>query len=161
MVSINILRDNREQKPWEFENFDATTEDVTINTGDYTLAELCRHDEEKDTYYPNYAIERKAGRDFFKSITRNSDRFKAEINRTSDWDTKLRVLVEEPKRTFKRQQKFMRYNEMSWKQISGIIGRWEREYNVSFEFVGTRERAQRIAFDALFSQLRAVLNSPD
>lgn len=160
MSILTILRDNREQKPWSFENFPAAdTKDVTIETGDYTLAEFCNHDEENDTYHPRYAIERKAGQDFLSSITRDRDRFLAEVKRTADWDSELRVLIEEPRRTFKRQQKFMRYRDVSWPQISGTVEKWERYYNVSFEFVGTRERAQKIAFDALSSRLRRILTS--
>lgn len=153
MVGFTILRDTREQKPWRFEEQEATTEDVTLNTGDYSVAELCDFDEEKETYYPDFAVERKAGRDFYQSVTRNSGRFRREINRTNDWDSKLRVLVEEPKKTFNRNQGFMQYKNMSGKQIFGLVARWEDQLNVSFEFVGSRKRAQQIAFDALFSRL--------
>lgn len=159
MVFLNILRDNREQKPWDFDRLPVNTQDVTISTGDYTLVEFCDHDEEQDTYNPNYSIERKAGNDLVNSITHNSDRFLREIKRTNDWDSKLRVLIEEPKRTISRNRSFMRYNDMSPSQVLGIIDKWERNYNVSFEFVGTRERAQQIAFDAFSSRLRKKLLS--
>jgi ERCC4-type nuclease len=159
VIHLDILRDNREQKGWDFENFPVTVHDETINTGDYTLAELCRHDSEKDTYYPRYAVERKAGQDFVSSITSGRDRFREEIKRTSDWDSELLVLIEEPRRTFKRQEGFMRYRDVTWPQISGTVEKWERYYNVDFNFVGTRERAQQKAFDALGAKLRATLVS--
>lgn len=161
MVHLTILRDNREQKPWEFKNLPVTTEGVTITTGDYTLAEFCDYDEENETYHPNYAIERKAGQDFISSITRDRDRFKKEIKRASDWDEKLRVLIEEPKRKFKRQMGFMQYRDVKWPQISGTIESWEKFYNVNFEFVGTRERAQQEAFKALSARLSGFLISGD
>lgn len=159
MVHLTILRDNREQKPWSFDNFDAETRDVTITTGDYTIAELCNYDEGNDTYHPRYSVERKAGQDFLSSITRDRDRFKAEIKRAKDWDTKLPVYIEEPKRTFKRQQDFMRYRDVTWSQIRGTVDKWEQFYNVDFEFTGTRERAQKKAFSALSSQLRIHLTT--
>jgi ERCC4-type nuclease len=159
MIHLNILRDNREQKPWEFEEFPVTIYNKTVNTGDYTLAEFCDHDEENDTYYPRYAVERKGGQDFIQSITRSRDRFLAEVKRASDWDSELLVLIEEPRRTFKRQQGFMRFRDVSWPQVSGTVEKWERYYNVSFEFVGTRERAMRKTFDALSSRLRSLLTS--
>lgn len=159
MIHLEILRDNREQKGWDFENFPVTVHDETINTGDYTLAELCRHDPEKDTYYPRYAVERKAGQDFVSSITRDRERFQEEVKRTSDWDSELLVLIEEPRRTFKRQQGFMNYRDVTWPQIEGTVDSWQRHYNVDFQFVGTRERAQQKAFDALGAKLRASLVS--
>lgn len=157
MVQLSILRDNREQKPWSFDDFDAEVRDATIKTGDYTLAELCDHDEENDTYYPRYAVERKSGEDFINSITRDRDRFKGEIDRAEDWESELLVLIEAPRRTFKRQEGFMRYRDVSWASISGTVEKWERYYNVNFRYAGSRERCQKIAFDVLFSQLRANL----
>lgn len=159
MVQLHIIRDNREQKPWGFEDHDATISDETINTGDYTLKEFCDHDEDKDTYYPHYAVERKSGQDFIQSITRGRDRFQAEIKRASDWESDLLVLIEEPKKTFKRKRGFMRHRNVAWSQISGTVETWERYYNVDFRFVGTRKRAQQKAFDALSSRLRAKLTS--
>lgn len=157
MIELNILRDNREQKPWKFGNINATTEDVTLSTGDYSLADLCDYDEKNDTYNPKYAIERKAGQDFVSSITRNRNRFMAEIRRASGWDAPMMVLIEEPKRLFKRQQDFMRFRDVSWSQIKGTVDEWEKHFNVSFHYTGSRERAQGVAYEALQSQLRSEL----
>jgi ERCC4-type nuclease len=159
MVLLDILRDNREQKGWDFEDLQATVEDVTISTGDYTVAPLCDYDPDNDTYHPFYAVERKAGQDFVSSITRNRTRFKKEIKRASDWDAPMLVLIEEPKRKFKRNLDFMKFRDVTWSQINGTVEKWERHYNVKFRYAGTRERAQGIAFDALQSQLRKSLVS--
>lgn len=159
MPFLKILRDNREQKPWNFENVAAEIEDVTLTTGDYSMEEFCNYDEGNDTYTTNYAIERKAGEDFVNSITHSRDRFLNEIKRASDWDSELQVLIEEPKTLFKRQQGFMQYRDVSPAAIFGTIEDWERYYNVKFRFVGTRERGQRIAFDALSSRLRSMLTT--
>lgn len=157
MVQHNILRDNREQKGWEFENHPVVISDETINTGDYTLAEFCDHDEEKDTYYPDYAIERKAGEDFVKSITIDRGRFLDEIKRASEWDSELIILIEESKTFFRRQRGFMKYRDVSPNQIFGTVNKWERYYNVDFRFAGNRERCQQIAFDTLTTRLRSHL----
>jgi len=109
--------------------------------------------------YPNYAVERKAGQDFVSSVTRDRDRFPAEVKRASDWDAPLRVLIEEPKRLFKRQQGLMRFRDVAPASLFGTIDSWERSHNVEFTFVGTRERGQRLAFDALSSRLRSLLTS--
>lgn len=152
-----IIHDTREQKPWEFKNFPVDVQAETINTGDYTLPEFCDHDSEKDTYYPNYAIERKSGPDFIDSIIPNRERFLREIKRASDWNSELLVIVEEPKMTFRRQRDFMKYRNVSSSQIFGTVESWERSYNVDFRFAGSRERAQRVAFDTLTTTLRASL----
>jgi hypothetical protein len=157
MVHLDIIRDNRERKPWEFDNFDVTLHDETINTGDYTLAELCAHDPDKDTYFPRFAVERKAGSDFVSSISRDRERFQAEVKRASEWDSELVVLIEEPRRIFKRQNGFMTHNDITWSQISGTVDAWEKYYNVSFEYAGSRGRAQQRAFELLASELRKAL----
>ena len=41
MAVFTILVDRREQKPWLFENYPVDTKEVTLETGDYTIAELC------------------------------------------------------------------------------------------------------------------------
>ena len=157
MSLLTILRDNREQKGWEFDDVDATVEDVTIRTGDYTLAEFCEYDEKNDTYVPKYSIERKGGQDLVGSLTSGRDRFLDEIKRASDWDSELTVLIEEPKTTYKRQQKFMRHRDVSPAQIFGTVEKWEEYYNVDFRFVGTRERAQQIVFDMFRTRLQGML----
>jgi ERCC4-type nuclease len=161
MVHLSILRDNREQKGWDFEEQDASISDETLTTGDYTLAELCQHDDKQDTYYPTFAIERKAGEDFVKSITHGRDRFLEEIKRASDWDVPLPVLIEEPRTTFKRKRGFMKYRDVAPSQIFGTTNKWEKYYNVNFIFAGTRERAQRKAFEKLGTRLRASLVGGD
>lgn len=158
MVHLTILRDNREQLPWEFDDFDVSVKDVTINTGDYTLAEFCDHDKRNDTYHPRYAVERKGGEDFIQSITYSRDRFEEEIKRASDWDSPLLVLIEEPETTFRRMRGFMEHHpKIVPKQIFGTIDSWERYYNVKFKFTGTRGRAQQEVVDSFSSRLRAIL----
>lgn len=157
MSLVTILRDTREQKGWEFDDMAADVEDETLTTGDYTVAELCDYDEENDTYDPNYAVERKSGQDFVQSVTSSRDRFKKEIKRASDWDSELMVLIEEPKRFFKRQQGWMKYRDVVPNQLFGTVTEWEKYYNVDFRFVGSRKRGQQIAFDTLYSRIRAEL----
>lgn len=77
--------------------------------------------------------------------------------RASDWSAPLLVLIEEPRRTFKRQQGFMHYRDVGWPQVKGTIEKWNQFYNVDFEFLGSRKRAQRRAVAALKAQLRSSL----
>jgi len=158
MTTLEILRDNREQLPWEFEHQDVTVADVTLSTGDYTLAEFCDHDEGNDTYYPNYAVERKSGDDFVNSITRDRERFKAEIKRAADWSCPLLVIIEEPKHAARYQDNhYLEYYEVTESQVFGTVEEWERYYNVRFDFAGSRVSAQQTAYSMLATRLRSVL----
>lgn len=159
MPHMTILRDTREGKPWEFDEFDVTLKDVTLKTGDYTLAEFCEVDD-NDTYHPVYAVERKSGSDFLSSITSQRERFRAEIKRASDWACPLKVIIEEPKEPSRYQDDyFMNYVDISRSQVFGTVDSWERNYNVSFIFAGNRGRAQRKAHASLLAQLRSHLIS--
>lgn len=159
MSLLTVIRDNREQKGWDFDRFPVEVIDATIKTGDYTLPEFCTQDE-NDTYHPQFAIERKGGRDFASSIHGDRDRFEAEIQRASDWDSALRVLIEEPRRTFKRNSGFMKYyNNLYWPQVRGTVDSWGDRYNVEFRFTGSAVRAERIAYDLLSDELRAKLTA--
>lgn len=157
MVHLEILRDTREQKGWGFDALNATISDETISTGDYTLPSFCNYDEENDTYNPNYAIERKGGEDFIDSIFQRRDRFQSEVQRADDWQFPLLVLVEEPRRTFRRNRKFMQYRDATWPKIRNTTDAWQQNMNVEFQFVGSREKAQQVAFEKLATTLRLNL----
>ena len=153
MPHLHILRDSREKKPWLFDDFDASVSDETINTGDYTLAELCRHDPEKDTYYPRYSIERKSGSDFLSSITSGRERFKREIKRATDWESPLLVVIEESRSNFKHNRGSMQYRNLTSSQGFGTVTEWEKYYNVAFRFARTRNVAQEITYNNLQAAL--------
>jgi hypothetical protein len=113
----------------------------------------------KDTYYPRFAIERKAGEDFVKSITYNRDRFRKEIKRAEDWDSELLVLIEAPKKVFQHGLGFMEYRDVKASQIFGTVNSWERYYNVEFQFGGTRHECQKVAYNAFYHRLGSNLLS--
>lgn len=162
MVELTILRDNREQKPWEFANFDVELEDVTLNTGDYTLEEFCEYDPEKETYHPTYGVERKSGDDFMSSITRDMDRFQEELRRAAEWSCPLHVIVEEPKSPSRYQSDyFINFYDVDREQVFTTVDTLENNYNVSFTFAGNRGRAQRTTHSMFLSQLRSLLTSDD
>lgn len=157
MPSITILRDNREQLPYEFEHFNVQTEDVTLKTGDYTLAEFCDRDEVNDTYLPRFAVERKTGEDFLGSITQSRKRFRKEIERCELWSMPLEVVVEEPWTTFTHNINFMKRREVSPNQVTGTVSRWTDRYNVNFFFAGDRLNGEQHTYDLLTSWYRATV----
>jgi ERCC4-type nuclease len=149
-MTLPILCDTREQKPWKFEPFDVALDTVTLSTGDYTVPSLCDYDEELDTYNPVYAVERKEGGDFMSSITRDMDRFQDELARASEWSSPLLVVIEEPKEPSRYSGKhFMKYYDVDRSQVFNTVETLERHYNVSFNFAGSRDHAQRLVYDTL------------
>ena len=125
MAVFTILVDRREQKPWLFENYPVDTKEVTLETGDYTIAELCEYNDEYDTYVPSLAVERKSGPDLLQSITHGHDRFRREIVRAEDWDEPLQIYVEEPWGTFMNNRKFMDYRDVSRHKSMALSRPWE------------------------------------
>jgi len=65
-----VIRDTREQAPWEFSGLPVTVTVATLKSGDYTLAGGS-----------TFCIERKSGRDFIASITWGRERFERELGR--------------------------------------------------------------------------------
>jgi len=158
MTTLEVLRDNREQKGWGFENQDVTIRDETLSTGDYTLEVFCDHDITRDTYIPSFAIERKSGDDFVSSITSDRERFKSEIKRASDWDRPLCVIIEEPRKPSRYQDShYLDFYNITEPQVLGIVETWEECYNVQFSFARSRELAQQQAYDTLSMWLRSYL----
>jgi len=153
---ITILRDNREQRPWEFGPFDVTLRDTTLETGDYTVEGLCIYDEELDTYCPRYAVERKDGSDLVSSLTWEIDRFQDELERASGWESPLQVVIEEPRSPSRYQEThFMKYHDVDPAQVYKTIETLEEKHNVSFSFVGGRGHAQRKVYNLLKEKLQA------
>lgn len=157
MIELTILRDNREQYPWNFDNAPVTTRDETIKTGDYTIAERCDHDKHLNTYEPKYAVERKSGSDLVNSLIHNYGRFQREIKRASNWKSELLVLIEKPRWKFQNCLNSFSYIDAKPSRIFNTIELFENEYNVCFEFVNHRRQAQKRAFEVLKSELASSL----
>lgn len=145
LLPTTILRDKREQHPWEFEEIPIETRDVTLSTGDYSVPAHCSYDPELETYHPKFAVERKSGPDFLSSITWERDRFKREIQRASRWEQPLSVVVETSWQSILRNRGCMANRDVHPAQVAGTIGAWSNYYNVAFHFTETRRQAERCA----------------
>jgi ERCC4-type nuclease len=157
MTLATILRDNREQKPYEFRVQPVDTRDVTLLTGDYTIVDLCDHDDKNDTYLPSFAVERKTGPDFLNSITHQRERFKDEIKRATEWEHPLEVVIEETYTTFTQNLGFMKRRKVSPNQVTGTVDVWSDCYNVNFYFAGNRRNGERHTFEKLMEWLRGTV----
>jgi ERCC4-type nuclease len=145
-IPTEILRDTREQRPWEFDSLSVETRDVTLSTGDYALPAHCRHDSDTDTYLPTFAVERKSGPDFLTTLTWERPRFKQEMRRAAQWTQPLDVVVETPWQTLLRNRGCMARRDIHPNQIAGTVTSWTNHYNVVFHFTETRRRAKLCAF---------------
>jgi ERCC4-type nuclease len=146
LVPTTILRDTRERRPWTFEGCPVKTRDVTLSTGDYTVPTHCSHDPERDTYHPQFAVERKSGHDFLTALTWERERFKRELQRTAQWTQPLPVVVETSWETLLRNHGCMSWRDIHPNQVAGTVAAWTDHYNVSFHFTETRRRAELCAF---------------
>lgn len=79
---MRILIDTKEQRPWAFDVYGCEVERASLPTGDYCLP----GDELR------FAIERKSGADFLKTIGSGWERFQRELDRSRT----LAVIVEAP-----------------------------------------------------------------
>lgn len=160
MHLATILRDSREQRPWTFRPHPVSTRDVTLSTGDYTVASCCSRDPETGTHHPRYAVERKTAGDFLTAITHDRERFRAELERASSWPGPLSVVVEEPWRTFAEERGVMRRREIHPEQVAGTVSAWTDRYNVEFRFPGSRRAGELYALCRLLG-LELDSDSPD
>lgn len=149
-----IIRDNREQLPYKFEHVPVEVEDATLRTGDYSLPQLCDWDDENGTYLPYFAIERKTGEDFLRSISTDRERFKAEIKRAADWEENLLVVVEDSWTVFTHNLAYMGKSNVTTNQVEGTVDSWTEHYNVNFFFAGSRNNGERHTFETLTNWLQ-------
>jgi len=145
-IPTTVLRDTREQRPWTFDSLPVETRDVTLSTGDYTAPKYCTHDPELDTYRPHFAVERKSGHDLLTSLTRDRERFEAELRRAAEWPRPLTVVVETSWEGLLRNRGCMRWRDVHPNQVAGTVSAWASRYNVAFRFTETRRRAELCAF---------------
>lgn len=132
LIPAAILRDTRERRPWDFEDYPVEIRDVTLSTGDYALPAHCTHDPDTDTYHPQFAVERKSGHDFLTGLTWERDRFEREIQRAAQWTQPLSVVIETSYQTLLCDRGCMVWRDVHPNQIAGTIVAWARRYNVAF-----------------------------
>ena len=129
-VSFTIIRDTREQKPYEFKDYPVSIRDQALPTGDYSV----------EGYETEFAIERKTKSDFLRSITFERDRFQREVGRATGFINPMVIVVEAPYIDFKTGRYF---NDIPVKSITNTVASWQSRYNVDFIFEDDRSRGER------------------
>lgn len=145
MSDFTILIDNREGKPYSFEDYPVDTKSVTLETSDYVL-EGDGFWNRNNTFVPYFGVERKSQSDFLNSITWERDRFRREIERAANWSAPLPVMIESPWLVFQNENY---YRDVNFNSIEGTVSHWSESLNVEFFFKQDRADAERATYQFL------------
>lgn len=130
---LTIIRDTREKKPYGFGDYNVSTTDEPLKTGDYTV----------EGFEGAFVVERKTKSDFLQSITHERDRFEAEFERASELDHPMTVMVESPRIHFERGYY---YPDVSSSSVIGTIDAWSDRYNAEFVFAADRKEGEKLTY---------------
>jgi hypothetical protein len=142
---IKIFIDTREQKPLRFKN----SEVMALDAGDYTAA---------GEFYDRTYIDRKSPSDLISTLSlKNLDRFRAELNRISNIDSYLFVVVESSLEYIEKYLASAKRNKFGpHKTSSKFIYHNMREIchefsdRCQFIFSGSREKSEMLIPKILF-----------
>ena len=138
MSTLVLLRDWREQKPYQFQFVKPSPliEVVTLETGDYSV----KGHENRVT------VERKSVTDLFSSVGKDRDRFQKEMERLSNFDYAA-VVVEGDWRKCLRDPPL--FSQLRPKSLFATVIAWEQRYGVSFWMCPNRNFAERATYRIL------------
>lgn len=145
MSDFTIVVDCREQKPYHFRRYPVDTIEKRLETGDYCVLNDGRKISD-ESFDPHYAVERKSGPDFLKSITWERDRFEDELARADSFAHRMPIVVEEPWGHFENQDY---YQNVSFNSIAGTIEYHPKMYNVEYFFNRDRRKAEQATYEFL------------
>ena len=141
--SFRILIDTREQRPFDFKQFEVDTEIATLKTGDYS-ARL------KSSFLEPFVdtgccVERKSLNDLIGCFTTGRERFEKELERMRDYRC-CAVVVESPYRALASGRYHSKMNPQS--AIQTFIS-FSQKYRVPFIFAESRDNAEFLTFSFL------------
>ena len=148
MISLDLLQDTREQRPFRFNRIDPRPkiETVTLPTGDYTVK----------PFESEVIIERKSLRDLFGSLGRDRQRFEKVMERLAEFQYAA-IVVEADWQTILRNPP--RFTEMNPKSIFATVVAWEQRYGVSFWMCPNRAFAEKLTYRILERYVKDHLES--
>ena len=129
---IEILIDTREQTPLKFQN----SKSHKLDFGDYTAT---------GKYYNKTYIDRKSETDFKSTMTVGFERFKKELERASEFDSFLYIVIESSTEKIIRNNSFSPHkSNMSfvWHQMRVLSHQFARK--CQFIFSGGRKRSENL-----------------
>ena len=130
---VKIFIDTREQQPLEFDN----SESLKLDFGDYAVA---------SKHYDYTYVDRKSETDFKSTLSKNSlNRFRAELQRTKDFDSYLFVVTETDMSTMEARNKWSPHtSNMKYIYHNMRVLAHDFAGHCQFIFTGSREQSQQL-----------------
>jgi DNA excision repair protein ERCC-4 len=138
-VAITIIRDTREQRGYDFADYDCTVEAGTLATGDYSISPV-------DIFSGLVAVERKNGIDeLVTCLSSDRKRFEAELARARNFE-RFHIVIEGHLHDILAG----RYrSQMQPKAVIASIAAFSNRYGIPFLFCGGRGAAEMMTFQLL------------
>lgn len=130
---VKIFVDTREQQPLQFKN----SESLKLDFGDYAVG---------SKYYDYTYVDRKSETDFKSTLSKNSlNRFRAELQRTKDFDSYLFVVTETDMSTMEKRNKWSPHtSNMKYIYHNMRVLAHDFAGHCQFIFTGSREQSQQL-----------------
>lgn len=130
---VKIFIDTREQQPLEFDN----SESLKLDFGDYAVG---------SNHYDYTYVDRKSETDFKSTLSKNSlSRFRAELQRTKDFDSYLFVVTETDMSTMEKRNKWSPHtSNMKYIYHNMRVLAHDFSGHCQFIFTGSREQSQQL-----------------
>jgi hypothetical protein len=130
---VKIFVDTREQQPLQFKN----SESLKLDFGDYAVG---------SKYYDYTYVDRKSETDFKSTLSKNSlNRFRAELQRTKDFDSYLFVVTETDISTMEKRNKWSPHtSNMKYIYHNMRVLAHDFAGHCQFIFTGSREQSQQL-----------------
>jgi hypothetical protein len=130
---VKIFIDTREQQPLEFDS----SESLKLDFGDYAVG---------SNHYDYTYVDRKSETDFKSTLSKNNlDRFRAELQRTKDFDSYLFVVTETDMSTMEKRNKWSPHtSNMKYIYHNMRVLAHDFSGNCQFIFTGGREQSQQL-----------------
>tara|TARA_R110001592_G_scaffold56531_2_gene172354 strand:- start:1826 stop:2743 length:918 start_codon:yes stop_codon:yes gene_type:complete len=130
---VKIFIDTREQQPLKFSN----SEPMKLDFGDYAVG--------KDHYDYTY-VDRKSETDFKSTLSKNNlNRFRAELQRTKDFDSYLFIVTETDMSTMEKRNKWSPHtSNMKYIYHNMRVLAHDFAGSCQFIFTGSREQSQNL-----------------
>ena len=130
---VKIFIDTREQQPLKFHN----SESLKLDFGDYAVG---------SKHYDYTYVDRKSETDFKSTLSKNSlNRFRAELQRTKDFDSYLFVVTETDMSTMEKRNKWSPHtSNMKYIYHNMRVLAHDFAGHCQFIFTGSREQSQQL-----------------
>lgn len=135
MTTLQIIRDRREQLPYEFAGYDCTVTPGTLRTGDYGLV----------GHEGLVSVERKSLDDLAGCCTTSRDRWERELARGADMECFVVVVESDPASVLKHRYR----SKLNPNSLLQSTLAWQLRYGVHFLWAGSRAAGEYMTHGVL------------